>query len=42
MKSLLLSGKVKSDMGGQVLDLYNQMVLKASAPPSRPPLINQT
>ena len=25
MKSMLLSGKVKPDMGGQVLDLYNQM-----------------
>lgn len=26
MKSLILSGKVKPNMGGQVLDLYNQQV----------------
>lgn len=32
MKSLLLSGKVKPDMGGQVLDLYNQMVLQGISP----------
>lgn len=32
MKSLLLSGKVKQDMGGQVLDLYNQMVLQGISP----------
>ena len=28
MKSLLLSGKVKTDVGGQVLDIYNQSVLQ--------------
>lgn len=32
MKSLLLSGKVKPDMGGQVLDLYNQQVLQGISP----------
>ena len=32
MKSLLLSGKVKPDMGGQVLDLYNQQVYQGIAP----------
>lgn len=32
MKSLLLSGKVKPDMGGQVLDLYNQQVYQDIAP----------
>ena len=32
MKSLLLSGKVKPDMGGQVLDLYNQKVYDNIAP----------
>ena len=32
MKSLLLSGKVKPDMGGQVLDLYNQQVYPSIAP----------
>lgn len=32
MKSLLLSGKVKPDMGGQVLDLYNQIVLQGISP----------
>lgn len=32
MKSLLLSGKVKPDMGGQVLYLYNQMVLQGISP----------
>ena len=32
MKSLLLSGKVKPDMGGQVLDLYNQQVYDNIAP----------
>lgn len=32
MKSLLLSGKVKPDIGGQVLDLYNQQVYKGIAP----------
>lgn len=32
MKSLLLSGKVNPDMGGQVLDLYNQMVLQGISP----------
>lgn len=32
MKSLLLSGKVKPDIGGQVLDLYNQMVLQGISP----------
>lgn len=32
MKSLLLSGKVKPDMGGQVLDLYNQSVLQGISP----------
>lgn len=26
MKYLLLSGKVKPDVGGQVLDIYNQSV----------------
>ena len=28
MKSLLLSGKVKPDVGGQVLDIYNQAVMQ--------------
>ena len=32
MKSLLLSGKVKPNMGGQVLDLYNQKVYDNIAP----------
>lgn len=32
MKSMFLSGKVKPDMGGQVLDLYNQMVLQGISP----------
>ena len=32
MKSLLLSGKVKPDMGGQVLDLYNHQVYDNIAP----------
>lgn len=32
MKSLLLSGKVKPDIGGQVLDLYNQMVIQGISP----------
>ena len=32
MKSLLLSGKVKPNMGGQVLDLYNQQVYQGIAP----------
>lgn len=32
MKSLILSGKVKPDMGGQVLDLYNQQVYQGIAP----------
>lgn len=32
MKSLLLSGKVKPDMGGQVLDLYNQSVFYGISP----------
>lgn len=32
MKSLLLSGKVNPDMGGQVLDLYNQTVLQGISP----------
>lgn len=32
MKSMLLSGKVKPDIGGQVLDLYNQMVLQGISP----------
>ena len=32
MKSLLLSGKVKPDMGGQVLDLYNLQVYDNIAP----------
>ena len=32
MKSMLLSGKVKPDMGGQVLDLYNQQVYQGIAP----------
>lgn len=32
MKSLLLSGKVKPDMWGQVLDLYNQQVYQGIAP----------
>lgn len=32
MKSLLLSGKVKPDMGGQVLDLYKQQVYQGIAP----------
>lgn len=32
MKSILLSGKVKPDMGGQVLDLYNQQVYDNIAP----------
>ena len=32
MKSLLLSGKVKPDVGGQVLDLYNQQVYDNIAP----------
>lgn len=32
MKSLLLSGKVKPDAGGQVLDIYNQSVMKGISP----------
>lgn len=28
MKSLLISGKVKPDVGGQVLDIYNQAVMQ--------------
>ena len=32
MKSLLLSGKVNPDMGGQVLDFYNQQVYDNIAP----------
>lgn len=32
MKSLLLSGKVNPDIGGQVLDLYNQQVYDNIAP----------
>ena len=32
MKSLLLSGKVKPDVGGQVLDIYNQSVLQGISP----------
>lgn len=32
MKSLLLSGKVKPDVGGQVLDLYNQSVSQGITP----------
>lgn len=32
MKSLFLSGKVKSDVGGQVLDIYNQAVMQGISP----------
>lgn len=32
MKSLLLSGKVKPDVGGQVLDIYNQVVMQGISP----------
>jgi len=32
MKSLLLSGRVKPDVGGQVLDLYNQSVSQGITP----------
>jgi hypothetical protein len=32
MKSLLLSGKVKHDVGGQVLDIYNQAVMQGISP----------
>lgn len=32
MKSLLLSGKVKPDVGGQVLDIYNQAVTQGISP----------
>lgn len=32
MKSLLLSGKVKPDVGGQVLDIYNQSVIQGISP----------
>ena len=32
MKSLLLSGKVKPDVGGQVLDIYNQAVMQRISP----------
>lgn len=32
MKSLLLSGKVKPDVEGQILDLYNQTVLHGISP----------
>lgn len=32
MKSLLLSGKVKPDVGGQVLDIYNQAVMEGISP----------
>ena len=32
MKSLLLSGKVKPDVGGQVLDIYNQAVMQGISP----------
>lgn len=32
MKSLLLSGKVKPDVGGQVLDIYNQSVMQGISP----------
>nr|DAG18407.1 MAG TPA: hypothetical protein [Caudoviricetes sp.] len=42
MKSLLLSGKVKPDVGGQVLDIYNQSVIQGISLPSRQPLIQQT
>lgn len=32
MKSLLLSGKVKPDVGGQILDIYNQSVIQGISP----------
>ncbi len=32
MKTLLLSGKVKPNVGGQVLDLYNQSVMQGISP----------
>lgn len=32
MKYLLLSGKVKPDVGGQVLDIYNQAVTQGISP----------
>lgn len=32
MKTLLLSGKVKPDVGGQVIDLYNQSVSQGITP----------
>lgn len=32
MKSLLLSGKVKPNVGGQVLDIYNQAVMQGISP----------
>lgn len=32
MKSLLLSGKVKPDVGGQVFDIYNQAVMQGISP----------
>lgn len=32
MKSLLISGKVKPDVGGQVLDIYNQAVMQGISP----------
>lgn len=32
MKSLLISGKVKPDVGGQVLDIYNQAVTQGISP----------
>ena len=32
MKSLLLSGKVKPDVGGQVIDIYNQSVMQGISP----------
>lgn len=32
MKSLLLSGKVKPDVVGQVLDIYNQAVMQGISP----------
>lgn len=32
MKSLLLSGKVKPDVSGQVLDIYNQSVMQGISP----------
>lgn len=32
MKSLLISGKVKPDVGGQVLDIYNKAVIQGISP----------